>query len=229
MKRIIARLMVICLVLLPLGCLAEGEPTAVTLGRWEQDNDLANGPEPMEWLVLGEEDGRVLLMTRFAIDSRQFHHQWQDTTWAESQLRAWLNEDFIGAAFTPEEQAAILPTAVETPDNMSYKTSGGESTVDRVFLLSIEEAKQYLPSAKARQARGTAWAQEQQLYVKQTGANAGCCWWWLRTMGQTADTAAYVKDDGAILFKGYDVDFYSGGVRPVMWVDRALLDTVSGQ
>ncbi|MGN0970450.1 MAG: DUF6273 domain-containing protein, partial [Aristaeellaceae bacterium] len=162
---------------------------------------------------------KALLITAEVIASRQFHNHWLDTTWEASQLRAWLNDTLYTEAFTPEEQACMLVTRLETPDNTSYHTSGGNPTEDRLFLLSVEEAREYLPSAKARKAVGTAAAEAQQLYVMREGANAGCCWWWLRTMGQTGDTAVFVKEDGTILFKGYDVDFFSGGVRPAVWVD----------
>ena len=61
------------------------------------------------------------------------------------------------------------------------------------------------------------------VFVKQTGANAGNSPWWLRSMGQGSNSAVYVKEDGNILFKGIDVDYYSNGVRPVMWVSLDAL------
>ena len=62
------------------------------------------------------------------------------------------------------------------------------------------------------------------VFVKKTGANAGNSPWWLRTIGQGSNSAVYVKEDGNILFKGIDVDYYSNGVRPVMWVNLDALD-----
>ena len=30
----------------------------VTLGRWEQDGNVGNGPEPIEWIILEMQEGR---------------------------------------------------------------------------------------------------------------------------------------------------------------------------
>lgn len=196
----------------------------LTLGVYEQDNDPATAPEPIEWQVLAVEEGRALLISRYSLDSRQFNSEWTVSNWAECSLRAWLNEDFLQTAFTAGEQALILDTLVSTPANMSYKTPGGPDVTDRLFILSVEEARQYLKSGPARKAQATPWAVEQQIYVKQTGANTGNSPWWLRTIGQGSNTAVYVKEDGNILFKGIDVDYYSNGVRPAMWVDLNALD-----
>lgn len=218
-KWMIAFLLAAVCLLLTLPALAEvAVGDLLMFGAYEQDNDPGTGPEPIEWQVLAVEDGKVMLISRCILDSLQFHHEWTMTSWAESSLRAWLNETFLQAAFTAEEQASILETLVSTPANMSYKTRGGADVTDKLFLLSVEEARQYLKSGPARKAQATPWAVEQQVFVKKTGANAGNCSWWLRSMGQDVISAVYIKEDGNILFKGIDVDYYSCGVRPVMWI-----------
>lgn len=217
-------LAMICL-LLTLPALAEpavGE--LVMYGVYEQDNDFTNGAEPIEWQVLAVEEGKVLLISRYSLDSRQFNSEWTACTWADSSLRTWLNETFLQTAFTAEEQVAIQATLVSTPANMSYKTSGGADVTDRIFILSVEEARQYLKSGPARKSQATSWAVEQQIFVKKSGANTGNSPWWLRTIGQGSNSAVYVKEDGNILFKGIDVDYYSCGVRPVLWVDPNILN-----
>ena len=40
----------------------------VTFGHYEQDNNLENGKEPIEWKVLDKKDGRVLLLRETLIN-----------------------------------------------------------------------------------------------------------------------------------------------------------------
>ena len=211
-------LAVLCLLLLYPAVAETAVGDLLLWGAYEQDNDLSNGPESIEWQVLAVEEGRALLISRYALDSLQYNEEWKTVVWADSSLRAWLNEDFLQAAFTEAQQEAILETLVSTPANTALKTRGEEDVTDRIFVLSIDEARQYLKSGAARKAQGTPWAVEQQVFVKKTGGNAGNCWWWLRGIGQNPDSAVYVKEDGNIYFRGIDVDCYSCGVRPVMWV-----------
>ena len=45
----------------------------VAFGRYEQDNDLTNGPEPIEWIVLDVVDGektKALLLSKYGLDAK---------------------------------------------------------------------------------------------------------------------------------------------------------------
>ena len=48
---------------------------SIFLGAYEQDNDPANGKEPIEWIVLAEKEGRLLLLSRYALDCVSFSHR----------------------------------------------------------------------------------------------------------------------------------------------------------
>ena len=48
----------------------------VTFGRYEQDNDLSDGQEPIEWIVLDQGDNAVALISRYGLDARQYHNDW---------------------------------------------------------------------------------------------------------------------------------------------------------
>ena len=41
----------------------------VFFGQYEQDNDLKNGPEPIEWLVLEDDGESILLLSRYCLAS----------------------------------------------------------------------------------------------------------------------------------------------------------------
>ena len=47
----------------------------VQFGRYEQDNDLENGPEPIEWRVLEIKDQAALLLSRSILDLKSYHYR----------------------------------------------------------------------------------------------------------------------------------------------------------
>ena len=188
----------------------------VYFGDYEQDNRTANGKEEIEWRVLEKDaDGNMLLVSRFALDCRRYHDSVKQVTWEECDLRQWLNNDFYSAAFSGAEQKKIKTTTIENRDNADYYTSGGNDTKDKVFLLSIDEAKTYLPSSVDRICLATAYAESQ---GSQLEGVTKTCRWWLRSPGSTLFTASYVKIDGFILQLGTPVSLEKLSVRPAMWV-----------
>ena len=76
----------------------------VIFGAYEQDNNLKNGKEPIEWLVLDvdEDDDKVLLLSRYALENKLYHNTKEAVCWATCDLRAWLNSEFLNAAFSSE-------------------------------------------------------------------------------------------------------------------------------
>ena len=82
----------------------------VTFGNYEQDNDLSNGPEAIEWIVLDVQDGKALLLSKYGLDVKLYNTGWTDITWETCTLRTWLNSDFKDTAFDRTEQRALLLT-----------------------------------------------------------------------------------------------------------------------
>lgn len=218
----------VCLaLLLLLGCaLAEEANTLqagdiVSYGHYEQDGNAENGAEPLEWLVLTVQDDQALLLTRYAIDSLNYHpgHREKEfPTWEKAFIREWLNTEFIAAAFTQEEQDGI---ALSTLVNPSYKkhNDGGPDTQDQIFLLSRDEVEEYLPTEESRMCTPTAYALKRGAWKSTTYDIDGvkCTWWWLRTPGYYRSCAASVRTRGTITSnRVYDS---SGAVRPAIWVD----------
>lgn len=77
----------------------------IIFGVYEQDGDLTNGPEPIEWEVLGTDSNGTLLVSRYILDCQPYNTEYVDVTWETCSLRAWLNDDFLNTAFTPFEQS----------------------------------------------------------------------------------------------------------------------------
>ncbi len=135
----------------------------VTFGSYEQDADLSNGKEPIEWWVLDIKDGKAFLLSKYVLDAQAYDTKFDynvyfetlyytpndfklsdfSTTWEECTLRAWLNDEFYNTAFTESEQESVLLSEVKNLPNSSSGASSGPDTKDYVYLLSEEEALQY--------------------------------------------------------------------------------------
>jgi hypothetical protein len=205
----------------------------LTFGTYEQDNNTANGKEPIEWIILDKrEDGSLVLMSKYALDAKPYNTKDTDVTWETCTLRKWLNEDFCNAAFSAAEQAKIVPVMLENEDNPDpyYDTKGGNDTEDRVWLLSINEVTNRFTSDKvysyftddtSRMCAPTKYAVAQG--AEQDGSaytvdGEGACWWWLRSPGGDSRTAAFVNVDGYVYDGGFSVSNNVNSVRPVVVV-----------
>ena len=196
-----------------------GIPGPIFFGTWEQDNNTDNGAEAIEWIVLDVHDGKALLISRYGLDARAFEpNGTQYPTWEKSNIRSWLNSDFLNTAFTEEEQAAIETVTISTPP--CDDISGGADTRDKIWLLSYEEAKQYFADKLARRTAPTKYAVAQGAYQSKSDMKdgAGCCYWWLRSPGFSDDCASVVATDGLIV-RLFTMDDTEVTVRPAFWLD----------
>lgn len=196
----------------------------VHYGSYEQDNDLSNGAEAIEWLVLDKQDGKLLLLSKDALDCKMYNKETGAVTWETCTLRSWLNGEFYNTAFRQTEQERILMTQVKNEDNPEDGTEGGNDTEDKVFLLSIGEVLNYFDpdySAydPARRAKVTEYAKAQDAYVSSFSGYAGNGWWWLRSPGFRSDFAAGVYDDGSVFCFGCSELRDDLVVRPAFWLN----------
>ncbi len=200
--------------------------SVITMGSFEQDGESLNGKEPMEWLVLAQEGDRALLISRYALTTRAF----DGSTWEQSSLRSWLNEDFLKWSFTDEEKQRILETDLSADRNPSFSTDPGKATRDRIFLLSLAEYEKYFPGNSGACEATTDCARY--AYCSKEGSGR-LCYWMLRTPGCDSDCIMLVSPRGEP-FGGYvkqenDSAYYSWqmlisvqngslAVRPAMWI-----------
>jgi len=192
----------------------------VLFGSYEQDNYISNGKEAIEWLVLAKEENRMLVISQYTLDCRQYNTSYTSVTWESCTLRKWLNEDFFNAAFSDEEKTRILAATVSADKNPDYKTDPGNATQDKVFLLSIAEANEYFKNDESRMCVPTAYAKANGAYTNSSyvKGDAAACWWWLRSPGGNQDCASYILY-GNIDCDGRNVSSILGCVRPAMWID----------
>ena len=191
----------------------------ITFGSYEQDNNSANGKEPIRWRVLKREGNKALLISVDNIDCLPYNKTYTHVTWEGSTLRSWLNSDFLQIAFTAQERERILVSDVKNENNSTYGTDGGNDTHDQVFLLSIGEAEGLFKNDADRVAKNTAYAKAQGAYTSDSGAG----WWWLRSPGIYRTGAANVYTDGSVYRNGIGVDDGNDAVRPALWIDLSSL------
>ena len=196
----------------------------ITFGHYEQDNNLDNGSEAIEWIVLDydTEEKKVLLLSRYGLDAKRYHEHFANIIkWEECTLRNWLNEEFLTTAFTADEQEKILKTNVDNSRSQGYSgwyTDGGNDTEDQIFLLSYREVfEEYFKNNKSRTCQPTAYAIAQGSYIDYSSGN----WrWLLRSPGDYPNRIAAVDIDGS----RSDASIYNEFecVRPALWLN---LDT----
>ena len=196
--------------------LAPGD--ALTFGRFEQDGSGANGEEPIEWIVLENDGERVKLISRYGLEARRYGMIGGSVTWEGSMIRVWLNDTFLNAAFTPEEQAALETVTVPAEKNPRYDTDPGSDTEDRVYLLSVDEASRYFPTEEARGCEPTAAGTRGKI---ERDAATGNCWWWLRSPGANSEEAALVRSNGT--FGSSTIGSFRGAARPVVTLRLSAL------
>ncbi len=140
----------------------------VQFGRYEQDNDLENGPEPIEWRVLEIKDQAALLLSRSILDLKSYHYRDTETSWMNCTLRKWLNEDFVEAAFMPAEAERI-----KIYNSFDRRLDKGY-VPNKVFALTMEEVQAYIPGKQDRIAPVSDYVRGLPGYNAQSGN------WWLR-------------------------------------------------
>ena len=204
----------------------------VTYGMYEQDNDAANGPEAIEWIVLtyDEDNNRALMVSKYGLDTLQFHKDYrfgQKITWETCSAREWLNSTFLNNAFSEDEQKAIPTVELDNSDNLNpFKGQKAEAnnTKDRIYLLSKSEAELYFNTEAGSRITPTAYAIAQGAIVSekyQTIAGLPAGVWLLRTSTDSYHKVMAVNVSGILSeFKPNESENGSMAVlRPAFWLD----------
>ena len=220
----------------------------VEFGAYEQDGDLNNGPEPIEWEIFSSDDNGTMLVSRYVLDAQSYNDSKRDVTWETSPLRTWLNEDFMNNAFTDAEKQRINSAYIENPDNEKYETKGGNDTTDKVFLLSTDDVLGHYDFIYYDDNRKYGTSEQLIIapteYAKQQGIEGlditeevlrensydvfqysdfvgrTGTWWWLRSPGYTENTACCVSGLGAAGWLNIAGNSVDNlyGIRPALYI-----------
>ena len=151
--------------------------------------------KPIEWQVLSINDGKALLVTKKGIDTHEFFvgkfkrnidgKTIYQNNYKHSAIRQWLNSTFYDMAFSDEEKSIIELTQVKNDASTTKKNVNEyacEDTLDRVFLLSFQEAKTLFADNKARRKKATEYTKAQGCFVYRTeDEKYNNSLWWLRS------------------------------------------------
>lgn len=175
----------------------------VFAGKIEQDSNLYNGMEDIEWLVLDKDENGILLTTRYGLISKKYNEIQEDVNWENCTLREWLNSEFLDSTFTDEEKERIL-TFTNINDN-------NNKTQDKLFLFSYGEANKYFPSEKKKQLEITKFAKRRAGIDKKSDN----CRWLLRSVGDVEWRVDCITENGVISETSCASEYV---IRPAMWV-----------
>lgn len=171
-------------------------------------------------------------------------------TWENCALRSFLNgydgkqnvteldytdDNFLDIAFTKEEQTGILTTTVTADKNPDKNSPQGNDTKDKIYLLSVKEARDSKYGFSSDNARRYYNSPNYTFVGGRSGANGkigvgqeiGYAWW-TRTSGQEY-SGRYVYPVSVGLYGGIETqgcwaDSEGFGVRPAMHVDLSKIE-----
>lgn len=181
--------------------------------------------DPIKWRVLEVDGDTALIMSDKVLDSKVYTESDEDSSWEASFMRSFLNEKFIDLAFSDSEKKAIKKTNLDNQDNPDYNTSGGNSTTDKIFVLSEQELtcsnerKYGFYSSidnndEARRCQSTTYAKAMNLESYDTYNDS--CQWWIRTPGKYPASAVFVSISGSMAPNGTNADLWGMGCRPAL-------------
>jgi hypothetical protein len=176
------------------------------------------------WLVLAIEYGhKALIISQNILELRWYHNKFVDTTWADCDLRQYLNHEVYNT-FSQSEKARIMEVKNRNVDNPWFNTKGGQDTKDHLFLLSLEEVCQYFGDSRAKLENkgGQTWfIDDENNSTRQAKYGDDFHWWRLRSPGYYGRTGASINKHGHVYVRGNGI-FGSprdgGGVRPALWL-----------
>ena len=209
-----------------------GQASKIYFGTYQQSSNGGGGynTDPVKWRVLSNADGKLFLLSDQILDVFQYHKNYKSVTWETSTMRSWLNglaenkdgidytdNNFLDNAFSAKEKTAVANTKVVNGDNPDYGTDGGNDTTDKIFLLSVAEARNssYFSDNSSRIATSTAYVAgggkigARNAYIADKGGS-----WWLRSPGSYDSGAAVVDIYGNVRSYGFDADDFNNAVRP---------------
>ncbi len=183
--------------------------------------------EPIKWRILSESNGEALILCEMIIDSQQFDYDGSySNDYANSTIRAWLNDNFYNTAFNNLQKEIIKTTTVDNGVESTGYTSNQnacENTNDKIFLLSAEEvtteeygfSSDYMAYDIARQKQNTDYAKVQGCFTDEDVSYNGNGLWWLRSPNDYSSySARFVNVVGD--FNIYEVIRADMGIVPAL-------------
>ncbi len=175
--------------------------------------------DPIKWKIAEvDETGTATLVAEMLLDGREYDDHISDSNnYAQSNIRAWLNDSFYKTAFDEVQREIVLKTKVDNgleSTGYHYNDHVCEDTEDHVYLMSYKEAKAYFTTDEARIKAPTAYAECQGAHQMGDTRSAGFIWLRSPSYDRT-DYARYVTYEGVCAYD-YEVGVSGVGICPVI-------------
>lgn len=200
------------------------------------DGDLiTNGNEywfeckPIEWKVLSQENGMLLLLSKQLLDAHNFYQDYVNRTeneqtiyannYEKSDVRAWLNSDFLNLAFSLNAgylQEVTVNNEASTTEKVD-NTYASNNTKDKVYLPSYQDYLNVVygfendasKTSSTRECRVTDYARIKGAWMNDKNNGS----YWTRSPVSEYNYCAWNVNSGGYL-STYAVDGNSHCVRP---------------
>lgn len=161
--------------------------------------------EPIKWRIISENNGTAVLLCESIIASSRYDDL--SNNYAESEMRAWLNESFYNSAFSELERSLIQAVMID----------GGVS--DNVYLASYAGVSPLERSLRAKKATDYARASGAWVSTSYLDTHNGNGIWTLRTPNDTyAHFVNECNHNGDISDGGTNVSSKFLGVVPALTI-----------
>lgn len=180
----------------PMLALSASQPGDVfEFGHYEQDGNVSNGKEAIEWYVLSKEGNKVLLISKYILDASK-----------SSEMNKWIN-DFNQSAFSSAEKECGNAVLLNIYDANRYASELSQD------VKSIVETS---PTAQAK-ANGI-----KNHYNYISGKSTGYSWWLSGSSNGRYDlivyaNSTYVPSPNGTVNSASDGDVC--GLRPCVWIE----------
>ena len=188
--------------------------------------------EPVRWWAIGEDTGRIVLMSENIIDTKPLADTFSAVTWDVSDLRDWLNDDFYNKAFTDNDKKHITMHFTPASNNYYFDVTTGADTYNKIGIItsaSLADGTYIFKDHNSdemkelRKAEGTEYAIANGLRTH----NGKFGRWWTATSADAANLyGVVVTEEGVILIEsGGEVNNKTDiGVRPFIMVNTEVTD-----
>ena len=196
---------------------------SIVFGRFEQDGDLSNGQENLNWIIVCKEDDMYLLLCSKVIYCGYYSDETTGNNWENCLANKWLNTDFLMNSFTNEEKINISQGTIHAE---FWNNKEDYYNTEKVFIFSLNEINYFSslldqqlyicePTKYATQ-KSNSFVHNSESYLTEYN---GMAEFWLRTSGTAP---SYDGPRGAMGIQGYgDIN---SGIRPAIWVNSSFFD-----
>ncbi len=184
----------------------------ISFGHYEQDKNVNNGKEKIEWIVLKVENGKALVLSKYVLDFKAIAEK-SPYTWITGGIREWMNGTFYESAFDAREQSKIVAVTLTADPIKKMKVFKDSDTQDKIFALNLSELNEFIPESVDRKAEWTPYAKAESPF---SDSSEKTCDWWLRVVSTSRKNAYSVNLNGGVEAVYGNV---KKGMRPAMWIE----------